>query len=64
MTHENVWRAAAYMISEFGGNASQEALRYADKLLELGDPDGYRTWAEVAEAVKTLHLPATGEAKN
>jgi hypothetical protein len=64
MTHENVWRAAAYMISEFGDDAAQQASRYAHKLMELGDPEGFRTWNEVARTIESLHMPSTDESRN
>jgi hypothetical protein len=54
MTHENVWRAAAYMISEFGDDAALQASRYAEKLMELGDPDGFEVWTEIKGAIDHL----------
>jgi hypothetical protein len=64
MTHENVWRAAAYMISEFGDDAVQQASRYANKLIELGDPEGSSTWQEVARTIEGLRVPGTDELRN
>ncbi len=64
MTHENIWRAAAYMISEFGGDAAPQASRYADKLLELGDPDGFQVWTEVKQTIDQLIRQRTQEAAN
>jgi len=64
MTHENVWRAAAYMISEFGSDAAPQASRYAHKLMELGDPEGSSTWHEVARTIEGLRIPGTDELRN
>jgi hypothetical protein len=64
MTHENVWRAAVYMISEFGRDAAPKASRYAAKLMELGDPEGFCTWQEVARTIEVLHMPGTDELRN
>lgn len=64
MTHENIWRAAAYMISEFGAAAASQASRYAAKLMDLGDPDGFQTWTEVAAAVESLNTPGLDEPRN
>jgi len=64
MTHENVWRAAAYMIDLYGEDAAIHAGMHADKLLELGDMDGFYVWLEVKKAIDRLRCKAHNEPMN
>ena len=64
MTHENVWRAASYMIDLYGEDAAIHAGMHADKLLDLGDIDGFQVWLEVKRAIDRLQQRPSNEAAN
>lgn len=58
MTEEqDVQRAAAYLVKEYGELASLRASLRAEWLRNAGNTGGYRTWSQVAAAV--LELLAT-----
>lgn len=58
MTEEqDVQRAAAYLVKEYGELASLRASLRAEWLRNAGNTGGYRTWSRVAAAV--LELLAT-----
>lgn len=64
MTHENIWRAASYMIDLYGDDAAAHAGQHASKLMELGDEEGFFLWKEVARAIERLKKRAADEAVN
>ncbi len=64
MTNTEVWRLANEMIGLYGEDAAIKAAMRADKLLELGDPEGFRAWKQVAQAIKGLHEPSASEPRN
>jgi len=64
MTHENIWRAASYMIDLYGDDAAVHAGQHASKLLELGDQEGFFLWKEVARTIERLKKRAADEAVN
>lgn len=50
----DVWRAANEMIKFFGADAQFKAALRADKLLDLGDSEGFNAWKRVATAIGNL----------
>lgn len=55
----DIWRIANEMMKLYGAEAAFKASLRADKLLELGDADGFHVWKRVSQAIQELtkHLP-------
>jgi len=50
----DIWRAANEMIKLYGADAQFKAALRADKLLDLGDSEGFSVWKRVATAIGDL----------
>jgi hypothetical protein len=50
----DIWRTANEMMKLYGEEAEFKAALRADKLLELGDADGFHVWKRVVQAIVNL----------
>ena len=62
----DIWRSARVLIRQHGEQASIEAAKLADAMLERGDLDGLAVWKRVMAAVEELQRSqsAEGEARH
>lgn len=58
----DIWRAANLLIRQHGGDATIEASRKADLMLDRGDIEGRRVWLRIKRAISELQAPQTGPA--
>ena len=54
MNDIDLWRAAKLLVDRHGEEASIEAAKRADDMLEQGDMEGKAVWLRILEAVKEL----------
>jgi hypothetical protein len=54
MNDIDIWRTANEMMKLYGEEAEFKAALRADKLLELGDPEGFHVWKRISQAIKDL----------
>lgn len=52
MVNIDILRGARSMYERYGKTAEREAERCADRLLSVGDVEGYRVWLQVIGAIK------------
>ncbi len=50
----DIWRTANEMIKLYGEDAEFKAGLRADKLLDLGDTEGFHVWKRIALAIADL----------
>lgn len=62
MTDLDIWRSANILLKRYAGEAVFIASRRADALLDLGDPEGCRTWVRIAKAIDALERQLPGKA--
>lgn len=51
ITERDVYRSASVLIGNLGEAAPDHAARFADRQLEAGDMEAYRTWRQVLRAI-------------
>lgn len=57
MVDIDIWRTANEMMKLYGKEAEFKAGMRADKLLELGDLEGFHVWKRIAQAITELAKP-------
>ena len=54
ISHLDIFRSAAVLIREHGGNASLEAAQRTDAMLEKGDVESAAVWRRIVKAVEEI----------
>ncbi len=59
----DIFRSAAVLIKEHGGDADVIAIKRAMKMLDSDDMDGYAVWKRIMDAIKDTQreTPCPGE---
>jgi hypothetical protein len=60
VTELDVLRVAHLMLHEYGGDAEQEAARYADQLRGRGDWNALLVWTRIKHTIAVMHRIPTG----
>lgn len=55
-----IWRTAQEMMKLYGQDAEFKAGLRADRLLELGDTDGFHVWKRISAAIVSFTGPKAG----
>ena len=58
----DIYRAANLVIRRYGCEATIEAPRIVDRMLELGDLEGHDLWRRIRRANEALQAPQNGAA--
>ena len=60
VTELDIWRVAHLMLHEYGGQAENEAARYADVVRGQGNWDALLTWMRIRQTISMMHQVPTG----
>ena len=62
----DIYRAAKLLIDKHGDEADVIAIRWATKMLDDGDVDGYAVWKRITNAIKETEreTPRPGEQRH
>ena len=55
----HIYRAANVFIRRYGPDATIQAARLIDLMLERGDLDGQRVWLRIQQAIIVLQAPSS-----
>ncbi len=58
ITERDVYRSASVLIGNHGEAAPGHAAQFADRQLEAGNMEAYRTWRQVLRAIDEVMRPA------
>jgi hypothetical protein len=56
----DIWRAANLLVGRHGAAAASEATRWAGRMLDRGDCEGWQVWARIRRAVEDLQALRRG----
>lgn len=56
----DICRVAHLMLHEYGGEAEDEAARYADLMRGCGDWEALLTWTRIRQKIAVMHHAPTG----
>jgi hypothetical protein len=59
LTKIDIFRVAHLMLHEYGGEAEDEAARYADMMRTYGDWDALLTWTSIRQTIALMHQAPT-----
>jgi hypothetical protein len=59
LTKIDIFRVAHLMLHEYGGEAEDEAARYADMMRGCGDWDALLTWTSIRQTIALMHQTST-----
>ena len=55
----DIYRAANLIIKRYGPDAIIKAARMTNRMLELGDLEGYVLWRRIRRTIEVLQAPST-----
>jgi hypothetical protein len=56
----DIFRVAHLMLHQYGGDAEEEAARYADRMRGRGDWDALMTWTRIRQTIAVMHQAPVG----
>jgi hypothetical protein len=56
----DIYRAANLLIDRHRGDALIQAARMIDRMLDLGDPEGWQVWKRIKRAIEALQAQPGG----